>query len=144
AVKIWAVVPGAVNGGFIRINVWCRGCATTATGTATFLVNAVGRVQVKPLRAGAFDGGANKVLRCRGVLGVVAAHAVGRVEKTNQGRAVADSAAKGNFTLSVERLMQRQCFIEPGAIIGHAASVKFHTGIAAKRLAADFTPALSA
>ena len=60
----------------VRIDVGWRRCATTATRPHTFLVNAVSRVKVKPLSAGAFDGCANKVLRRRGVLRVVAAHAV--------------------------------------------------------------------
>src|SRR5439155_20213039 len=76
AITVWVVVQRRVARLTVRINVGWRGCATTATGPHAFLVNAVRRVKVKPLTAGAFDDCANKVLRRRGVLGVVAAHAV--------------------------------------------------------------------
>src|SRR3989442_710530 len=76
-VSIRVVVQGPVTRLTIRINVGRRGCATTAIGAHAFLVKAVGRVKVKPVSAGAFDGCANKVLRRGGVLGVAAAHAVG-------------------------------------------------------------------
>src|SRR2546426_3763607 len=44
----------------------------------------------------------------------------------------------------MQRLIERQCVIEPTAIIGHARSVKLLARIAAKRVAADFSPAMSA
>src|SRR5437773_8234474 len=76
AVTITMVVQRPVSRLTVRINVRWRGCATTATSPHAFLVNAVRRVEVKPLSAGAFDGCASKVLRRRGVLGVVVAHTV--------------------------------------------------------------------
>src|SRR5213593_1544373 len=75
AVTIRMVVQRPVTRLTVRINVGWRGCATTATSPHAFLVNAVGRVKVKPLRAGTFNGCANKVLGRGGVLGVVATHA---------------------------------------------------------------------
>src|SRR5205809_1261702 len=116
AVTIRMVVQRPVTRLTVRINVGWRRCATTATSPHAFLVNAVGRVKVKPLTAGAFDGCANKVLRRRGVLGVVAAHTVVRVEKANERRAVADTAVKPNFALSMQRLIKRQGLIELTAI----------------------------
>src|SRR5258705_12932468 len=44
----------------------------------------------------------------------------------------------------MQRLIERQCLVERTAIIRHAAAVKLHARIAAKRLAADLTRALSA
>src|SRR5947207_3382301 len=76
AVTIRMVVQCPVTRLTVWINVGWRGRATTARGPHAFLVNAVGRVKVKTLSAGAFDGCADKVLRRRGILGVVAAHAV--------------------------------------------------------------------
>jgi len=66
------------------------------------------------------------------------------VEKANEGRAVADIAVKPNFTVSMQRLIERQCVSEPSAIISHACSVKLQARITAKRVATDLTPALSA
>src|SRR5881398_3255868 len=102
AITIRMVVQRPVTRLPVRINVGWRGCAATARGSHAFLVNAVSRVKVKSLRAGTFDGGANKILRRRGVLGVVAAHTVVRVEKANERRAVADTAVKPNFALSMQ------------------------------------------
>ena len=144
AVAIRIVVQRPETRLTVRINVGWRGCAATAAGPHAFLVNAVGRVKVKPLSAGAFDGCADKVLRRRRVLGVVAAHTVGRVEEANEGRAVADTAVKRNFALGMQRLIERQRLVEPIAIVGHATAVELHARIAAKRVAADLTPALSA
>jgi hypothetical protein len=42
------------------------------------------------------------------------------------------------------RLIERQGLVEPIAVIGHATAVKLLARIAAKRVAADLTPALSA
>src|SRR5438034_11783635 len=106
AVTVRMVVQRPVTRLTVRINVGWRGCATTATRPHAFLVNAVGRVKVKPLRTGAFDGCADKVLRRGGVLGVVAAHTAVRVEKANEGGAIADAAAKPNFTLGMQRLIE--------------------------------------
>src|SRR5687768_152768 len=44
----------------------------------------------------------------------------------------------------MQRLIEGQGFVEPGAIVSHAASVEFLARIAPKRVAADLTPALSA
>src|ERR1043165_3659518 len=66
------------------------------------------------------------------------------MEKANERGAVADTADKPNFTLGVQRLIERQRIVEPIAIIGHARSVKLLARITAKRLAADLTRALSA
>ncbi len=66
------------------------------------------------------------------------------MEKTNEGRAVADPATKSNFTLRMQRVIERQGVSDPGAIVGHARSVKLQPRIAAKRVAADLTAALSA
>src|SRR2546427_5146295 len=76
AITIRMVVQRPVTRLPVRINVGRRGCAATATSPHAFLVNAVRRVKIKSLGAGAFDGRANKILRRRGVLGVVAAHTV--------------------------------------------------------------------
>src|SRR5437870_4450390 len=77
AVTIRVVVQRPITRLTIRINVGWRGCATTAVGADAFLVKAVGRVKVKALRDGTFDGCANKVLGRRGILGVAAAHTIG-------------------------------------------------------------------
>src|SRR6266542_573084 len=66
------------------------------------------------------------------------------MEKAYKGRTIADTAVKSNLTLSMQRLIERQCLIEPSAIVSHAPSVKLHARIATKRVAADLTPALSA
>src|SRR5262245_29878124 len=66
------------------------------------------------------------------------------MEKANESCAVAHTAVKPNFTLGMQWLIERQCFIEPRAIIGHAPSVKLQARIPAKRVAADLAPALSA
>ena len=66
------------------------------------------------------------------------------MKKANERRAVADAAAKRNFTLSMQRLIEGQCVREPSAIVSHARTVKLDARIAAKGVAADLTAALSA
>src|SRR6185503_9297176 len=65
------------------------------------------------------------------------------MEKANQGCAVADTAEKTNFTLSMQRLIERQCVIQAVAIVSHPRAVKFFARIAPKGVPPHLAPTLS-